>query len=291
MGLQKKERGRLAPRWTRKNNNGKGKEMRKRLLTLTVLLAGLVLATDGFAGERMMIVGTGDGVAVLDAIGKVFGEKTGVEVVVPPSIGSGGGVKAVGADKTPMGRVARGIKESEKKYGLTYTPIFKIPTVFFVHKSVSVTDLSAGQVVGIYQRKITNWKEVGGADKPVNVVRREDGDSSLKNLQKTFPGFKDLVLSDKIRTAEKTPVMVKIISSLEDSIGFGPLDVAVANGLKVLKIDGKSPTDSGYPTLGTIALIYKESNFSGDLKKFVDFATSKAAHDAVRGAGGIPIVK
>jgi hypothetical protein len=26
-------------------------------------------------------------------------------------------------------------------------------------------------------------------------------------------------------------------------------------------------------------------------KKFVDFATSKAVHDAVRGAGGIPVVK
>ena len=59
----------------------------------------------------------------------------------------------------------------------------------------------------------------------------------------------------------------------------------------MLKIDGKAPTDDGYPTLGTIGLIYKEANFSGNVKGFVEFATSKAAHGAIMKTGGIPIGK
>ena len=263
--------------------------MRNTFVALALALSGLLLAANCSAADKLIIVGTGDGVAVLKAIGAAFGEKTGVEVDVPRSIGSGGGIKAVGGDKTPLGRVARGIKEKEKHFGLTHTPIFKVPTVFFVHGSVTLDGLTAGQVVDIYQGKVSNWKDVGGADKAMNVVRREDDDSSLKNLRKSFPGFKDLVLPENIRTAEKTPDMVKIIQNLEDSIGFGPLDVAIANELKVLKIDGKAPTDEGYPTLGTIALIYKEANFSGDIKRFVEFATSQAPQEAIRKAGGIPV--
>jgi hypothetical protein len=56
----------------------------------------------------------------------------------------------------------------------------------------------------------------------------------------------------------------------------------------VLTIDGKGPTDGGYPTLRTIALIYRERDFSGDIKKFVDFAFMEAAHDAVRKTAGNP---
>ncbi len=255
-------------------------------------LASLVLSVHpAAAAERLTIVGTGDGVAVLGSVGKAFTEKTGTEVVVPKSIGSGGGIKAVGGDKTPLGRVAREIKEKEQHFGLTRTPFVKIPTVFFVNSSVGIDGLTAAQVIDIYSGKIASWKDVGGGDRAINVLRREEGDSSLKNLQKSFPGFKNLAITEQARTMEKTPLMVKAIANLEDSIGFGPMDVAIANDLKVLKIDGKAPTDDGYPTLGEIALIYKEANFNGDLKAFVEFAISGEAVEAIKSAGGIPLAE
>lgn len=254
------------------------------------MLASLIFhGLPAAAGEKLTIVGTGDGVAVLDAVGKAFTEKKGTEVAVPKSIGSGGGIRAVGEDRTALGRVARDIKEKEKHYGLTRTPFVRIPTVFFINSSVGVEGLTAAQVIDIYSGKTTSWKDVGGGDRTINVLRREDGDSSLKNLQRSFPGFKDLAITGSSRVMEKTPLMIKAIANLEDSIGFGPMDVAIANNLKVLKIDGKAPTDEGYPTLGTIALIYKEGNFTGDIKSFVEFATSGEAAAAIKSAGGIPL--
>lgn len=261
----------------------------KRVLTgLFVLLISITLSTMALA-EEITIVGTGDGVAVLKSIGDAFSKANGVTITVPDSIGSGGGIKAVGADEAKIARVARKLKDKEAPLGLTYTPFATIPTVFCVNSSVTVDNLTAKQVADIYAGTITDWKEVGGNSEPIRVVRREDGDSTLEVLQKTFPGFKDITITDKAKTALKTSEMVEIVTGKAGAIAFGPLDVALANNLKVLKIDGKAPTDAGYPSAVTMAFVYKEANNTGSIKQFVEFATSSAAHEAITSKGGMAL--
>jgi phosphate transport system substrate-binding protein len=263
--------------------------MRKSLPLLIALLFTCITFSSSVLADEIAIPGTGDGVAVLNSIGEEFTQKTGVVVLVPKSIGSGGGVKAVGNDHVNLGRVARGIKDKEKHFGLSYKAFFTVPTVFFAHQSVSIDDIGAQQVLDIFSGKITNWKEVGGSDNAIVVIRREDGDSSWGNLQKTFPGFKDITITENATKAPKTPVMVAQVQNREHSIGFGPYDVAVANNLKVLKVNGKGATDKGYPYFGTIGFVYKDKNLTGITKDFVEFAVSPNAHDAIKKAGGSPI--
>jgi len=259
-----------------------------RSLGKIVLVCTLLFAVTVQANE-LPIPGTGDGVGVLSEIGKAFEQTTGVSVRVPKSIGSGGGVKAAGNDMTVLARVARGVKEKEKHFGLSYQPLFDVPTVFLVHQSLPVSNLSAQQILDIFAGKISNWKDVGGEDRAIFVVRREKGDSSLGNLSKTFPGFNHEMITDKAFTVPKTPNMVAQVQNRKYCIAFGPLDVALANGLKVLKVDGKTPGDSGYPYYGTIGLVYKKEKLEGNAKQFLEFATSTAAHAAIRKAGGLPL--
>lgn len=261
----------------------------KRLITgLLVFFSSITISTMAMA-EDIKIVGTGDGVVVLKSIGEAFTKASGVKVDVPDSIGSGGGIKAVGADEAKIARVARKLKDKEAPLGLTYTPFATIPTVFCVNSSVSVDTLTAKQATDIYTGAITNWKEVGGNDEPIRVVRREEDDSTLANLKASFPGFKDIVITDKSKTANSVPEMVEIVAGKAGTIAFAALDVALANNFKVLRIDGKAPTDPGYPTVGTMAFVYKEANNTGSIKQLIEFATSSAAHDAITSKGGIPI--
>lgn len=239
--------------------------------------------------EEIVIVGTGDGMSILENIGAAFSaENPGVVINVPPSIGSGGGVKAVGADKYAVGRVARGIKDKEAHFGLSYLPIVRIPVVFFVNKSAGVTDLSAQQVVDIYSGKITNWAEVGGANGRIRVVRRGDGDSSLGVLKKTFPGFKDIVITERAKETVTTQENVETVAGTAGTIGFGPYADALTADVRILTIGGVSATDAGYPSSGVLALIYKESSNKGNIAKFLEFASSGAAHAAITGANGLP---
>lgn len=264
--------------------------MRKKtlILALAVLLPFSIGAAHA-TSEEIVIVGTGDGMSILGSIGAAFtAENPGVVISVPPSIGSGGGVKAVGADKYAVGRIARGIKDKEAHLGLSYLPIVRIPVVFFVNKSAGVTDLSTDQVVGIYSGKITNWAEVGGNDGRIRVVRRGDGDSSLGVLRKTFPGFKDLVITERAKETVTTQENVETVAGTAGTIGFGPYADAMTADVRILTIGGVSATDASYPSSGVLALIYKEASNKGNIAKFLEFASSSAAHAAITSANGLP---
>ena len=257
--------------------------------TLAIFLLLLLFGTSALA-EELAIVGTGDGVKILKALETAF-EKghPGVTIQIPDSIGSTGGIKAVGEGEALLGRVARPIKEKEQAYGLGHRPFAKVPVVFFVNPVIGLQGLSARDICAIYSGKITNWKEVGGKDLPIIVVRREDTDSSLEVLRKSFPGFKDLVLTGKARLAGKTPEMFETVETQPAAIGFGPHDVAKNAKVKMLAIDGRLPTFPDYPSVNTLALIFKEGKLSGNAKAFVDFATSPAVAPIITAAGGVPL--
>jgi len=260
------------------------------ILGTIAAVALLALFTTGTAAEEITIVGTGDGVKVLKSIGDAFNlQHPGVDINVPKSIGSSGGIKAVGNDKYVIGRIARNIKDKEKHFGLSYVPYAKVPVAIITNENVSVDGLTSQHIVDIFSGKITNWSQVGGKDAAIKVVRREDDDSSLKVLKKSFPGFSDMVFSAKAKTATSTPENFSVVEKMTDTIGFGPYDVARLSGVKCLKVDGKSPTDAGYPSIGTMALIFKDTNRRGYIDDFVNFATSKSARNAIKNAGGIPI--
>src|SRR5688572_4283973 len=131
------------------------------------------------AGD-LAVVGTGDGIDLLRALGAAYtADHPDTNVIVPPSIGSGGGVAAVGSNKEVLARIARPLSDSEKEAGLIATPVFRLPSAFFVHRSAGVSSLTTAQLADIYRGKITNWRDVGGPDVRIKVVRREDQDSTL----------------------------------------------------------------------------------------------------------------
>lgn len=252
-------------------------------------ILGLMATATSVRAESLDIVGTGDGMVIMQALADAF-EKNYSEhkVAIPPSVGSSGGIKAVGQDHYPLGRVARAIKEKEKPYGLEYLPIARFPVVFFVNPDVDVTNLSIQQVLDIYAGKITDWKQVGGRDGRVRVVRREDGDSSLKNLRNTFPGFKELVITPLSKTTRLTQENFELIEAKSGTIGFGPYSGTLTADVRVLNIDHKEPTDADYPSFGVLALIFKPENRQGVVADFIGFMDSDKAAQAIKDSHATP---
>jgi phosphate transport system substrate-binding protein len=262
---------------------------RIRMLVLVLVSVWMVYGVTPIFAEEINIVGTGSGVSLLEALGKAFNKMNpNIMLSVPKSIGSGGGIKAVGTDQAVIGRVSRGINDKEKEYQLTYLPFAKLPIVFFTHKGVKTKSLLPQQICSIYEGKVTNWKLVGGKDSAIWIVRREDGDSSLEVLLKSFPGFKDITITTKSKMALNDQEAIEAVQRKEGSIGFGSFDNAKNADLITLTIDGKAPSDAAYPYYGTLALIFKEKNKTGAIAKFAEFATSKAAHAIIKDGGGLP---
>ncbi len=259
----------------------------KRTAVLTIIcMVGFVSTA---LAEEITVVGTGDGMEVFEVVGKAFSQLN-PEVILyfPKSIGSSGGIKAVGRDEYALGRAARGIKDNEKSYGLTHAPFAKTPVVFYTNKEAGVQNLSAQQILDIYSGTITNWNEVGGNDVKIRVVTREPSDASSETLQKSFPGFADITVTSKSKMAVSAPETIAIAEKTMGVIAYGPYADAKKANVDILQIDNVNASGPDYPYGNTLALIFKQKNYSGNIKKFVEFATSEAAHEAIKEAGGIP---
>ncbi len=263
--------------------------MTKWLLAVTVSLS-LVFPLTVALADDIVIPGTGDGVAILKALGASFTKKNpDVTVTIPDSIGSSGGIKAAGTGEAVLARVARDIKTKEQGYGLTQTPFARIPAVFFVNRSVSIDLLTGGQVAAIYSGQIKNWKDVGGPDAPIVVVAREETDSTLAVLRECLPHFADLKFASTALVETKSPLMLERVEKTEHAIGFGPYDLASKSNVKVLALDGRSALMADYPCVTTLSFVYKQEALTGANAAFVQFATSSAAALPIRVAGGLPL--
>ena len=254
-------------------------------------VAVMCLCANAFAGD-LSVVGTGDGIDLLRALGAAYmADHPETNVIVPPSVGSGGGIAAVNSEKEVLARIARPLSDSEKDAGLIATPVFRLPSAFFVQRSAGISGLTSVQLADIYRGKITNWKEVGGADMRIRVVRREEQDSTLLVLRQSMPGWKDLAITEKSKTAVTTQEGFNTVKEVEGAIGFGPFTRALEVELVVLKIDGRYPTDRDYPSAVTLLFVHKANTVTPDAKRFIGYVKADKARAVLSNMGGVPVIE
>lgn len=249
--------------------------MKKFIIALFIFL--LIVMNGLIAQEKIIVGGTGACQDLVRALAKAFMAENNGVVDVPDSIGSSGGIKAAASDTVNIGRIARKLKDSEKKYNLKYREFALSPVVFGTKSDVGVVNLSSSDICKIYSGEITNWKEVGGKDMKIYVIGREKGDSSLDEILKSLKGFDKVKFPESIIIALKDQEMIDKIKGKEGTIGFGTLSNFESSNLKVFSIDNISPTLANvqggkYKIFSSFAFVYKD--ISGLSKKFIDFVFS-----------------
>lgn len=267
---------------------------RSAFLALSSLLASLLAFAPAASAENVEVVGTGDGIPVFKALSAAFTAKhPEIAIVVPPSIHSSGGIREVGTDRAILGRIARPLKKDEETLQLRTVPVFRVPVIFYTHPSAGIKSLSTEQLVGIFSGAVSNWREVGGADLRIKVVRREEIDSTLAVLRDTLPGWKELRFNpDRSKLATSTQDAFASVRAVAGAIGFGPYTAdLVGSGLKVIAVNGIAPTDLRYPSAVTLSLIYRDATVTKSALAFVDFIFTPAGKKAILENGAIPLTR
>ncbi len=261
--------------------------LRRSFLVVPSLLAAWASSSPAQTAE-LKIVGSGDGIELLQAIAAAYtAANPGKNVMVPPSIGTAGGIAAVGTDKEIMGRIARRLTDAEKAQGMVETPLVKVPVGIFVHPSSGIAELTAAQTVDIFLGKVRNWSEVGGRDLTVRIVSRQQTDSTLLALRSGMPGWQDLVITDRSKLALTTTEMFDAVQTTQGAIGFGPYSKVWAKSVTYIRVDGKLPTDADYKSITSLSLLHKASTVTSDAKAFLAFAATPKAKDIMRDLGGL----
>jgi len=133
---------------------------------------------------------------------------------------SSGGVD-VGNSDVPVGLV----KGVDPKTVVDH-PIAIVTFVVAVNPATKVTNLSAKQIQDIFSGKVTNWKDVGGADLPIAVLERKPGSGTRLSFDK-----------DLMNGVDETSNAAQVIDTTQQLIGAlpptpGGVSYLVQSGLK-----------------------------------------------------------
>ena len=277
---------------------GTGENFMKQLtgIFLSILF---ILCNPGstVAMEKLVIAGTGDSQVLLRKLSVLFEKKyPAIDVVVPDSVGSGGGVKALIKETADLARTARPLKSKENTHGFTQVLFALSPIVFVSHPDLSgVDDITMDQVVQIYQGNIRNWNVMGGDDHKIYPVDREPGDSSRKileaHLSSSYGKFKQITSVGKVFFT--TTETAETIARNPYTIGYLPLSLALEKQLHIFSIDSvfaRQPGSKPYPFMTTFYLV-KPKDVGRTAEAFLSFIKGKEAKDLMLSLGTIPFVE
>jgi phosphate transport system substrate-binding protein len=178
-----------------------------------------------------------------------------------------------------VGAASREVKDSELQEfpDLVIHTIARDGIAIVAHPDVPVDGLTNDQVKSIFAGEITNWNQVGGPDKPIIVVSREEGSGTRAAFEEMVMGKEGPPIVDTAILQPSNGAVRTTVSTTPDSIGFlsfGYLDESV----KVLTIDGVEATEANaasgdYPIVRPLNLLTKGEP-AGLVKAWLDFILS-----------------
>lgn len=257
-----------------------------------LIVLSLCVVLPAYAKDRLVIAGTGDSQTILRVLAQEYNQsQTDVEVVIPDSIGSGGGIRGLAKGRFTLARTARPVKDKEQTGSLQEHLFALSPVVFVTSTALNESgSLSSQQILDIYSGKISQWDEVGGQNAPIYAVDREPGDSSRSVIEKKLPGFKELNSVAKVFFS--TPEATEAIAQHDNTLGYLPMSIAMAQELNIFTINGIAPdvqsVNAGtYPYVTRFYLV-SDGEPTGHEKRFIDYLKSSEARTILNENGLIP---
>ncbi len=204
--------------------------------------------------------------------------------------GSTAGVRAALSGAADIGMSSRNLKPEEAAQGLITQVIARDAIAVIVHPANPVDDLSLAQVRGIFSGQITNWREVGGVDRRIVVITREEGSG-------TRGAFEELVMEEEpitlsaLRQDSNGAVRV-VVASDRYAIGYISLGL-VNHQVKAVRLNGveasvESVRDGSYGLSRPFLFLWK-GELSASARDFVDYVLSPEGQEILAREGLVTV--
>lgn len=236
--------------------------------------------------RNLVLTGSNGMVPLLRDIGERFeSEHPGVRVDVQAG-GTARGVTDTRQGLADIGMVARSLKPDEAM--LHAAPIALDAVCIIVNRANSVKGLRDDQIVRMYTRGVSNWKEVGGPDLPIVLVHMTDGRALLDLFLDHFKLRSTQIRADAL--IQDSEQGVQAVASRPGAIAYVSCSRAEAvdekTPIQKLASEGIEPTtehvrDGTYPLSRPLQLVTRDTP-TGLAAQFIDFARSNVVLDLIQ---------
>lgn len=162
------------------------------------------------------------------------------------------------------------------------TPIGRESFVFLVNKNNPIENLTMEQLLDIYKGNITNWKDVGGADRLINIVLRNTGSGSQTALEK--------LVGDDI----KINPFGFLGGTLAFSFRYYVEEIATNGYVKMLSLNGVYPNKENiqngtYPIISNFYAVTRKGETNPNVNKVIDFILSETGQQIIDETGYVSL--
>lgn len=218
------------------------------------------------------------------------GENKNIRIEVQ-EIGSSSGIKNATSGVSNLGMSSRDLNEEEKSQ-LKTVEIAYDGVAIIVHPSNTVSNLSNEEIRKIYCGEITNWKEVGGEDKEIVVVSREDGSGTRDGFQQIV-GFTSEEITPKAIISDGNGNIKTTVASNPNTIGYMSFE-HIDEAVKAIAVDKVMPSSENvlsksYKLWRPFLLVYKDEYLTSSGEKFIEYILSSKGQKIVEENGGIKV--
>jgi phosphate transport system substrate-binding protein len=246
--------------------------------------------------DRLRASGTGTALGAMRRLGEAF-EKAdpGQRLVVLPSLGSSGALKAVAAGAIDLALAGRPLRPGEQGLGLRSVPYAKTPFVFAVNARAGVTGITAAEAARIYRGEQERWPS-GERVRLVLRPRAETDTTTVAAISGEMAAAMEVAQGRSgMLTAATNQDCHEILLHTPGAIGLSSLTQILTEdpSLVPLSWNGVAPTVANlasgqYPLQKTLHLVFRLPP-SAAVRRFLAFLASPEAARILEEAGNLPL--
>ena len=265
-----------------------------KYISILVFGAFLINVQTVSAAETIQWAGCGiSKKAFMTELAKAYTKKTGIKVKLSGG-GATKGIRNAAKGTIDIGGACRvALERHPEERDAFQIPVAWDALVAFVHKDNPVDNITFKQLNQVYLGKITNWKQLGGKDAPLELyVRRGKMSGVGRTLRELVFANYDQEFKATYVVKSSGPVEKGVLKNL-NGFGVSGISSAKKRNFKLLKLDGKAPTyenikNGSYALYRPLYLVIKRGNKTPLIRDFITYAVSSEGQKIIRAQGTVP---
>jgi len=254
------------------------KETRWAIFLYAVLLSLFLASACQRSQAGLSVAGSTSVQPFAEALAEEYMEHHPQEKIFIQGGGSSAGIQAVRTEAAEVGMSSRNLMKEESD--LISIPIIYDAIAVIVHRENPLQNLTLDQIRKIFAGKIQRWSELGGRDRALTLVTREEGSGTRETFQKLVMGKTEISLGALVQ--DSNGAIRQVVGDDPNAIGYISLGL-VNDRVKAVKIGGVEASVENvqagkYKIVRPFLFIFK-SEPRGAAREFLDYILSPAGQN------------